>query len=125
MPLLAFFGTTIGKYVAIGLGILILCVIAYGGLLIHDNGVKNAALLQYNNNQLEQVLKEQKQFNAKMTAITESQKKLIEELNTRNKELKDQYTTLGSYLKSDKVKSLDGPADEIAKETIRRLREIE
>lgn len=125
MPFLAFFGTTIGKYVAIGLGILVLGGVAWGMLAIHDNGVKNKALLQYNNDQLEQVLKEQKEFNTKMTSITEGQKKLIEELNTRNKELKDQYTTLGAYLKSDKVKSLNGPADEIAKETIRRLREIE
>lgn len=113
-----FFGRII-SYVGIGL---IASIILGGAYLGWKKQIELQALTEYNQKQLEQTIKDQQVFSEKMSAIENSQKDIIKNLEKQNRDMAIELKSLKRYLDSPEVKKLDKPASDIIKNTIDTLR---
>lgn len=85
-------------------------------------GIERQALLEFNQRQLEQTLKDQEEFRRKMKEIQQSQEDLIRKNEEDKKAFESQIENVRGYIDSEEVKKIDRPASPILKETIRKLR---
>lgn len=104
----------------LGIGLLSVGVL-YGAYKMWENSVKTRALLEFNNAQLEQVIKDQQRFNAQMELLREFQIELLNQTNEQNQLLEDKLNDIDQYLGSDEATSGNRPSSDVLKETIRRL----
>jgi Fe2+ transport system protein B len=88
------------------------------------SSIEREALLEYNQKQLEQTIKDQEEFRIKMLAIQKSQDEIVNENNKSRKIFDDQIKTTDEYLESTAVKNADKPSSDILKETIKKLKDI-
>lgn len=85
--------------------------------------IEQQALLEYNQQQLEQIIKDQELFYQKMAVIEQKQQEILNDLDKKNREIAIKLKDLEKYLNSPEVKKLNRPASEIIKNTIRKLGE--
>jgi len=86
------------------------------------HSIEKQALLEFNNKQLEQTLKDQKIINDNLNKLNDDQKKIIDDLTTKNQQLINSLDNLNKYLNSDEAKKDDKKSSDILKKTIEELR---
>jgi hypothetical protein len=87
------------------------------------SSIQRAALLEYNQKQLEQTIKDQEEFRLKMQAIQKNQEELIKKNKEDRKVFDDKMTNARNYIESDEAKKEDRPASEVLKQTVKKLKD--
>ena len=87
------------------------------------SSITRQALLEYNQKQLEQTIKDQEEFRLKMQAIQKNQEELIKKNREDKKEFDDKMANARSYLESDEAKKEDRSSSQVLKQTIKKLKE--
>jgi len=108
------------KYVVYGVLALIAIAVATTYIVMWKASIKQEALLQFNNTQLEQVVQEQKKLNTNLKALSESSKVILDTMNQKNDELSTKLGGLEDYLKEEETKP-SASSSEVLKRTIREL----
>lgn len=109
------------KYI-VYLGLFILSIAIFGTyMVVHDNAVRQQAMLEANNKQLEKIIEDQKQFFETMNAINVIQKEIVESMNKKNEQLSDQLKDLNDYLNSEEANQDSNPSSKVLKNTIKEL----
>jgi len=97
------FGSTIGLY------------------YLWKRDVERQALLEFNQRQMEQSLKDQQEFLKNQELITKAQQEAAQDLLIENQKITRKLDSVSSYLNSADAKSSDRPASAILKKTIEQL----
>lgn len=118
-PLLASPLGKIGAY--IGIGVVIIALL-FGAVKLYESQVRAAALAQFNADQLEQLIKDQKKFNETQDAIRKAQDQIVSDLIKQREQLKEQHTSFKEFLKSDKIKTRDKEISPVIKESYEYLK---
>lgn len=85
------------------------------------HSIEQQALLEFNQKQLEQVIKDQQDFQNKMSAVENNQKTIVEDLTKQNEDINKQLADISTYLSSSDAKKNDRPSSIILKNTIYQL----
>ena len=85
----------------------------------HD--IEHKAILEYNQKQMEQLVKDQALFRKNMDLVLENQKTLIENEKQFKIDIDKKLSSVNTFLSSDTAKKLDRPSSEILKRTIQEL----
>ena len=85
----------------------------------HD--IEHKAILEYNQKQMEQLVKDQALFRKNMDLVLENQKTLIENEKQFTIDIDKKLSSVNTFLSSDTAKKLDRPSSEILKRTIQEL----
>lgn len=117
--MIAFLGTTFGKIVTSAGAIVLIVLFIYTSYVSHVNSIKREALLEFNTQQLELVIQDQKQFQRKMDNLLIVQNQIIDELETLNRDLEDEVETIRDRLAAGDFE--DRESSEILKQTIIEL----
>lgn len=112
------------KFIVYGVLALLATAIFTTYVLMWKHSIRQQALLEFNNKQLEQVIAEQKKFVETMSQVSELQRKTIEEISTKNKELLDKLVELDTFLDSEEAQNNNRASSEILKRTIQELSRI-
>ena len=85
------------------------------------HNIRQQALFEFNQKQLEQTIKDQQKYVADLKSVTEIQKNTIEEVTKKNDQLKNQLNDLEAYLSSDQANKDSKQASDILKRTFKDL----
>jgi len=118
MFVFALLGSKIVRYFLFITVIITAITIAY---FTWKHSIEKQALLEFNNKQLEQTLKDQKIINDNLNKLNDDQKKIIDDLTTKNQQLINSLDNLNKYLNSDEAKKDDKTSSDILKRTIEEL----
>ena len=102
-------------YVAIAIAIV-------GAYFLWKHNIEQQALMEYNQRQLEQVIRDQRAFQDKMQEVQEKQRTIENDLTAQNELLNNNLKNVNDYLNSSEVKKVDVPSSPILKNTIKQLR---
>jgi esterase/lipase len=91
---------------------------------VWKSSIERAALLEYNQAQLEQSRKEQEEFRLRQEALEEQQREATRALLEQNRQVQDRINSIQSGLNLPAAAASDRPASDILKRTIEQLREI-
>ncbi len=119
--IVSFLMTPIGRMVGMGVGALLLVGVLLGLYKLHNDSIRREALAVYNRTQLEQLLKDQRDFISKMNELSELQKRTIADLQKQNDMLNTKLSVVDTYLSSQEARNADKPSSEVLKNTIRQL----
>lgn len=119
--IVSFLMTPIGRMVGMGVGALLLVGVLLGLYKLHNDSIRREALAVYNRTQLEQLLKDQRDFISKMNELGELQKRTIADLQKQNDMLNTKLGVVDTYLSSQEARNADKPSSEVLKNTIRQL----
>lgn len=108
------------KYVLYGALALIAITILTTAYFSWKNSIKQEALLEFNNKQLEEVIAEQKKTNENMKIIHDRSKELIDTMNKKNDELDQKFKNFQDFLSEEESKP-SPESSEVLKRTIREL----
>lgn len=95
-----------------------------GGILLWKNSIKKQAQIEFNNKQLEQVVKDQQVRIDQLMKINEAQEQIITHMTAQNEELRVSLKNLDEFLNSDETRKHGSGASEILKRTIKELEKI-
>jgi len=111
----------LNKYIlyAILTGIAIAIISTY--VIMWKSGIRKQALLEFNNQQLQQTISDQELYITNMKLLNESQNAILDNIKKQNESMSKQLADIEDYLNSEEAKKNDRPASPIIKETIRRL----
>lgn len=85
--------------------------------------IEKQALLEFNQKQIEQNLKDQKDFMAKQKEIVEQQHQVTQKLIEKNAQLNVQAANINKYLNSQEARQSNRASSDILKKTIEQLKE--
>ena len=119
--IVSFLMSPIGRMVGMGVGALLLVGVLLGLYKLHNDSIRREALAVYNRTQLEQLLKDQRDFISKMNELGELQKRTIADLQKQNDMLNTKLGVVDTYLSSQEARNADKPSSEVLKNTIRQL----
>ena len=97
-------------------------VILSSGFAYWKTQIEKQALMAYNQKQLEQVMKDQQAFQAKMDELNSKQKDIEKDLTAQNNEIGIKMKSLEDYLYSAETKLLEKPATIILKNTMSQMK---
>lgn len=120
----AFLMSPIGRIVGIGAGALLLIGILLGLYKLHNDSIRREALAVYNRTQLEQLLKDQRDFIDKMNELSDLQKKTMIDLEKQNVALNAKLGAVDAYLSSQEAIGANKPSSDVLKNTIRQLESL-
>jgi hypothetical protein len=83
--------------------------------------VERQALLEFNQKQMEQSLKDQQEFLRNQEIISKAQQEATQDLLIENQKITRKLGSVSTYLNSADAKSNDRPASDILKKTIEQL----
>lgn len=106
-------------YVAIGA---IALATVTGIYFVWKHNVEQQALLRFNQQQLEQTVRDQKEFRRRQEAIEEHQRQSARELADENRRLRTRVQGIQDMLNSPETVAGDRPASDILKRTVEQLR---
>ena len=87
-------------------------------------GIEREALLEYNQHQLEQNVKDQEAMKQQLEDINRKQKE-IEATNAADKKLfKDKIELIGTDLNTKETAATDRPASDVLRKTITKLKDV-
>jgi len=87
-------------------------------------GIEREALLEYNQQQLEQSIKDKEKLRQHLEEIDKKQKE-IEAINAAEKKVfKDKLETINTELNSKEVNDTDRPASKVLKDTVNKLKDV-
>lgn len=119
--ILTFIASPVGKivsYIIGGISVVSALVIM---LKIHDSSIKNQALLEFNQKQMEQIIKDQAELTKKMNDVKQIQDQILENEKQFKQNLDKKLSGINGFLNSDEAKKLDRSSSEILKRTIREI----
>ena len=123
--MLSFLSNPVYKLISqIGLGFAVLAAI-YIGIKIHDSNIKSLALQEFNKAQLEETLKNQKEYIDKLNRIEEAQISISKEMSLQKSKLTSSLSDIEVYLSSPKIRASSKQVSPIIQYTINKLREQE
>lgn len=123
--MLSFLSNPVYKLISqIGLGFAVLVAI-YIGIKIHDSNIKSLALQEFNKAQLEETLKNQKEYIDKLNRIEEAQISISKEMSLQKSKLTSSLSDIEVYLSSPKIRASSKQVSPIIQYTINKLREQE
>lgn len=123
--MLSFLSNPVYKLISqIGLGFAVLVAI-YIGIKIHDSNIKSLALQEFNKAQLEETLKNQKEYIDKLNRIEEAQILISKEMSVQKSKLTSSLSDIEVYLSSPKIRASSKQVSPIIQYTINKLREQE
>jgi len=109
------------KMIYVGAALLVIMFLVTG-YYIWKRDVEYRALMQYNMNQMQQIVRDQQEFTRQQTALFNEQQRLTREILTRNEELQRRTERVNEYLSSPRARSADRQSSEVIRETINQLR---
>lgn len=112
------------KYIVYGVLALIATAVITTYVLMWKHSIRQQALLEFNNKQLEQVVKDQQTFIKNMQEIQSLQKKTIDDINIKNAELQSKLNGIETYLDSDAAVNDSKESSDVLKKTIQELSRI-
>lgn len=110
---------TLGSRIQLILGAI---VILTGVYFYWKNSVEQAALMEYNQKQLEQIIKDNEAFQQKMQEVADKQKVIQEDMNRQNDEINTKLKNIDDYLNSAEAKKQDKPSSVILKNTVGQIK---
>jgi predicted nucleotide-binding protein (sugar kinase/HSP70/actin superfamily) len=96
-----------GKYIAIGAVILLLIGGAFGYLKLKEHEAAREALIQFNQQQIELVQKQNEAYKAQLDALQSIQADLIKKNNELNADIDKQNESINDFFKFSTDKTLD------------------
>lgn len=102
---------------------MLLVLISMGLYYVSMQDVKKIALMEYNREQLEENLKEQRALMEKQQKISDLQLVIQKQLTEQNEKLSIKLSTIDRYLSSDDAKKANRPSSDVLKNTLRMLSE--
>lgn len=85
------------------------------------SNIERTALLEYNQKQLEQSLKDQQELKRKVQLLEGVQAAIIRQTDEDRKLYEDKMKSVDDYLQSLDAKKADRPASSVLKETVKQL----
>jgi septal ring factor EnvC (AmiA/AmiB activator) len=119
--MLNLFGLDLNKIIIYVIGVVIAIAVIAGVYIYWKHTIKKEAQLEFNNKQLEQVVRDQKQTLDQLLKINKDQEDIIAKLKKRNDDLKNQLTDLDMYLNSDQARKDNRPSSNVLKKTIQDI----
>jgi uncharacterized membrane protein len=119
--LFRFFGTPIGRWVGLAIGVLLVLAMVYVTVLNHNASIRREANLAFQRQQLEQVVRDQERFISELNAIKERQEQILANTRAEREALERRIGNINRYLSSDEARNNNREASPVLKETIRRL----
>lgn len=95
-----------------------------GTYYIWKSSIERAALMEFNQKQLEQTLKDQEEFRRRQEALEEQQREATRALLEQNRDVQNRIQSIQGNLNSPATAASDRPASDILKRTVEQLREI-
>lgn len=120
--MLKLLGIDVNQMVIYIAGFLIVAGLIAGGYWYWKHNVEATAALKFNNEQLEQTVKDKDQLITSMKAIDDAREKAILDLQKQKEAVDAQLKDVEDYLDSDDATKADRPSSDVLKETIRKLR---
>jgi len=105
-------------YLAIGTFLIGMLTIGYVGW---KHQIEAAALSDYNQRQLEQVIQDQQDFQNKMKTIEDTEKSLSDNLAQQNEAITKKFNNIDAFLSSPEAQKSNRPASTVLKNTIKQL----
>jgi hypothetical protein len=102
---------------------IIAAIALFGAYKYWESSVEQAALMEYNQRQLEQTLADQKAFKEKMAAIEARQNEILQQNEEEKKAFRLKLEGVSSYLDSTETKKNDKSSSEILRQTINMLKD--
>ena len=102
---------------------MLLVLISMGLYYVSMQDVKKIALMEYNREQLEENLKEQRALMEKQQKISDLQLVIQKQLTEQNEKLSIKLSTIDRYLSSDDAKKANRLSSDVLKNTLRMLSE--
>ena len=109
------------KYIVYAIIAAIAIAILTTYVLMWKASIHQQALLEFNNKQLEQIIKDQQTFLKQMNEVNEKQKQILQDLTKKNDELNSKLTDIENYLNSEESTKDNRESSNILKETFRQL----
>ena len=109
------------KYTSYAIAAIIAISILTTYVVMWRSSIRKEALLEFNNKQLEQIIKDQEKNISDLNNINQITIKVLEELKARNDILEKQVGVLETYLNSTEVQKSDRLSSDILNETIKQL----
>lgn len=106
-------------YVAIGT---IAFATVTGIYFVWKHNVEQQALLYFNQQQLEQTVRDQEEFRQRQETIEEQQRQSARDLANENRRLRTRVQVIQDILNSPETSASDRPASNILKQTVEQLR---
>lgn len=116
-----FFTSPVGIVTGKVLGVLAAGLIVFGLYNVHVTSIKNAAIAEANQQQLEQVIKDNKKMLKQLEDIEALQNEISIDLATKNDAARRNTTRINSYINDPSLP--DRPSSEVLRGTLRRIRE--
>lgn len=119
--MLNLFGIDVNKIIIYIVGAVLAIAVVTGAYFYWKHSIKKQAQLEFDNKQLEQVVKDQKQTLDQLLKINKNQEDIIAGLNKQNDDLKNKLSDLDGYLNSDQARKDDRLSSNVLKKTIQDL----
>jgi hypothetical protein len=87
------------------------------------SSIEREALLEYNQKQIEQAIKDQQEFKAKMDAIQASQDEILAKNKAEREAFDAKMKAADDYLNSTDTQKSDRAASDVLKKTVNRLKD--
>ena len=88
------------------------------------SGIEREALLEYNQHQLEQNIKDKEEMRKQLQNIDNVQKEVEANNAAEKKKLKEQLDSISNDLNSKEVKAAEKEASQVLKDTVNKLRGV-
>ena len=88
---------------------------------MHNDGIRREALAEYNKTQLEETVRNQKEFILTLKKIGELQQEAVIKLDKNNKLIDERIGKVEDFLNSEEAKKSDRSASSVLRETLRQL----
>lgn len=101
------------------IGALIIASAITGTYIVWKNGIEQAAVLEFNRQQLEQNVRDQAEYIRRQEEIAEQQRKAAADLADQNRRLQGRVNSINQMINQAE----DSPVPGVIRQTIERLRE--
>ena len=92
---------------------------------VWKKNIEHAALLEFNQKQMQQTLKDQQKFIEQQQQISDQARSAVQEMKNNNVTLRNKIMGINNYLDNSSKSGGDKPSSEVLKETVRRLKRSE
>ena len=111
----------IGLY---AVGALLAAGVLFGIYYSWKSNIEYTALLEYNQKQLEQSLKDQEALKKKLSDIEKKQAEIIKQTEEDRRLYEEKMKSVDEYLGSLEARKADRPSSDVLKETVKKLRSL-
>jgi hypothetical protein len=129
IPLLAAAGAlpwkTILKWGAVAAVLIGIAVIGYRAVSSYNAALTNNAILESNNEQLLQNIKDKEDYIDKMNQLQEATNNILAQTEARNNVVVERHSQVTEYIQSPEAQASNRESSDVIKNTIRMLRDEE